>query len=65
VGTYGLESEPAPTLAAEGVTASDHSPFWNEGYAAIMASEDDEADFRSTPLRAGHGGAPGLVRRAA
>ena len=45
VDAYGLGAELMPTLTAEGVTASDHSPFWNEGYAAILASEDNQSDF--------------------
>ena len=47
VDTYGLASELMPILAAEGVTASDHSPFWNEGYPAILAIEDNAGDFNA------------------
>jgi hypothetical protein len=45
VTTYGLGSEISPSLAAEGVSASDHSAFWAEGYPAVLAIEDDQADF--------------------
>jgi hypothetical protein len=45
VGTYGLSAELVPVVDADGITASDHSSFWSEGYAAILAIEDDEGDF--------------------
>jgi hypothetical protein len=45
VDTYALRAELIPILTAEGVTASDHSPFWNEGYAALLAIEDNGSDF--------------------
>ncbi len=45
VNTYGLSSSLTPIIDADGITASDHSPFWNRGYSAILAIEDDEDDF--------------------
>jgi hypothetical protein len=45
VSTYALGTELLPILTAAGVTASDHSPFWNEGYPAILAIEDNRDDF--------------------
>jgi leucyl aminopeptidase len=45
VSTYGLGSELNPSIVAEGVSASDHSAFWAEGYSAILAIEDGGADF--------------------
>jgi hypothetical protein len=34
-----------PAIMADGLTASDHYYFWNAGYPAILAIEDDENDF--------------------
>lgn len=45
VAAYGLSSVLQPVIAADGETASDHSSFWNNGYAAILAIEDDYDDF--------------------
>jgi hypothetical protein len=42
---YGLSSSISPLIDADGITYSDHSSFWNRGYAAILAIEDDESDF--------------------
>ncbi len=56
VNTYGLETSLEPILDADGITASDHSPFWTQGYPALLAIEDDVDDFnpnwhRTTDLR--------------
>ena len=45
VNTYGLSTSLTPIIDPDGVTASDHSPFWSKGYSAILAIEDDEDDF--------------------
>jgi len=45
VNVYGLGSSLTPIIDADGITASDHSPFWNRGYSAILAIEDDLDDF--------------------
>jgi hypothetical protein len=41
VTAYSLSSGLAPDIVADGDPDSDHSSFWNVGYAAIMAIEDD------------------------
>ncbi len=38
INTYGLDLD--PQIKQDGITASDHSPFWNYGYSAILAIED-------------------------
>ncbi|MCC6129149.1 MAG: Zn-dependent exopeptidase M28 [Acidobacteria bacterium] len=45
VSQYGLSSVLQPSLAADGESASDHSSFWAKGYPAVLAIEDDYADF--------------------
>jgi hypothetical protein len=45
VNTYGLSTSLTPIIDPDGVTASDHSPFWSKGYSAILAIEDDQDDF--------------------
>jgi PKD repeat protein len=45
VNTYGLSSGLSPIIDSDGITASDHSPFWNKGFSAILAIEDDVNDF--------------------
>ena len=45
VSTCGLAGRLMPILTADGETASDHSSFWDRGYAAILAMEDDYSDF--------------------
>jgi len=45
VSAYGLTSSLTPIISADGESASDHSSFWGEGYAAILAIEDDYNDF--------------------
>lgn len=47
VEVYGLDSGFAPRLDADGLTFSDHSSFWNRGYPAILAIEDDANDFNA------------------
>lgn len=47
VEVYGLDSGFAPRLDADGLTFSDHSSFWNRGYPAILAIEDDANDFNT------------------
>jgi hypothetical protein len=45
VATYGLSSVLSPVITSDGEWASDHSSFWDKGYAAILAIEDDYDDF--------------------
>lgn len=45
VAAYGLSSGLTPIITEDGVTWSDHSTFWDNGYAAIVAIEDDYDDF--------------------
>lgn len=45
VSAYGLSGGLTPIIDPDGLTASDHSPFWNKGYSAILAIEDDTNDF--------------------
>ncbi|MCP4159741.1 MAG: M20/M25/M40 family metallo-hydrolase [Deltaproteobacteria bacterium] len=45
VNNYSMSSVLTPIIDSDGVTASDHSPFWNKGYSAILAIEDDVDDF--------------------
>lgn len=47
VQTYGLAASLTPIIDADGITASDHASFWNHGWAAILAIEDDEDDFNT------------------
>ena len=47
VNAYGLGSSLTPILDPDGITASDHSSFWNRGYSAILAIEDDLDDFNT------------------
>jgi len=47
VSAYGLSSALTPIIDPDGITASDHSPFWNKGYPAILAIEDDSSDFNA------------------
>ena len=42
---YGLKSNLTPVFTPDGETASDHDSFWNNGYPAILAIEDDYDDF--------------------
>ena len=45
VNTYGFSSVLTPNINADGDNASDHASFWNRGFPAIMAIEDDIDDF--------------------
>jgi hypothetical protein len=45
VNAYGLSNRLAPVIIANGFTPSDHSSFWNKGYAAILAIEEYGGDF--------------------
>ncbi|WP_295587327.1 M20/M25/M40 family metallo-hydrolase [uncultured Lamprocystis sp.] len=42
---YGLSSALVAVTTADGDDASDHSSFWDQGFAAILAIEDDRDDF--------------------
>lgn len=42
---YGLSASLTPIITPDGIVYSDHSPFWNQGYPAILAIEDDYDDF--------------------
>ncbi|MCP4550390.1 MAG: M28 family peptidase [bacterium] len=44
VDAYGLSSSLTPIIDTDGETRSDHASFWNRGYSAILAIEDDN-DF--------------------
>ena len=45
VTSYSLSSVLIPIITSDGENASDHSSFWDNGYAAILAIEDDKDDF--------------------
>jgi hypothetical protein len=45
VDAYGLSSSLTPIITSDGEVSSDHSRFWDQGYAAILAIEDDSNDF--------------------
>ena len=45
VQAYGLSGSLTPIIDADNESASDHSSFWDRGYPAILAIEDDDADF--------------------
>ena len=45
VSAYGLSSSLTPIITADGDEGSDQASFWYQGYAAIMAIEDDYDDF--------------------
>jgi hypothetical protein len=45
VNAYGLGGSLQPIITAEGEGESDHSSFWDQGFAAIMVIEDDWDDF--------------------
>ena len=45
VNAYGLSGNLVPIIDPDGLTFSDHSSFWNKGYPAILAIEDDVDDF--------------------
>jgi uncharacterized repeat protein (TIGR02543 family) len=43
--TYSLDDDLTPIIDSDGIIQSDHSPFWNNGYSAILGIEDDENDI--------------------
>jgi len=45
VNTYGMSSDLSPIIDPDGITASDHSSFWNKGISSICVSEDDKNDM--------------------
>ncbi len=45
VDTYSLDSVLNPIIDADGITASDHSPFWSNGYPAILGIEEHDGDM--------------------
>jgi len=45
VAGYGFSANLMPVLTADGETAADHASFWDHGFAAILAIEDDWNDF--------------------
>ncbi|MFP4343261.1 MAG: M28 family metallopeptidase [Anaerolineales bacterium] len=45
VASYGLSDDLEPVIDADAIWASDHAPFWGQGYPAILAIEDDAHDF--------------------
>ncbi|MGD2085351.1 MAG: PKD domain-containing protein [Candidatus Aminicenantes bacterium] len=45
VNTYSLSSNLTPILDPDGITQSDHSAFWNNGYPAILAIEEHDSDM--------------------
>ncbi len=45
VQSYGLSSALMPIVDADGESASDHASFWQRGYPAVLAIEDDDDDF--------------------
>lgn len=47
VATYGLSTELTPILDPDGVPYSDHDSYWDYGYPAILAIEDDVSDFNA------------------
>jgi PKD repeat protein len=47
VNTYSLSGNLTPIIDADGITQSDHSAFWNNGYSAILGIE--EHDYDMTP----------------
>jgi PKD repeat protein len=45
VNTYSLDNDLSPIIDPDGVTQSDHSPFWSRGYSALLGIEDDQNDI--------------------
>jgi PKD repeat protein len=45
VASYGLSDKITPLLISDGWAYSDHAAFWNKGYPAIVAMEDENNDF--------------------
>jgi len=46
VSTYGLSDQLTPLFTPDGSVAGDHASFWQHGYPAVMAIEDDN-DFNA------------------
>jgi hypothetical protein len=44
---YSLSASLTPIITADSENASDHASFWNKGYPAILAIEDDYNDFNT------------------
>lgn len=45
VNAYGLSSGLSPVVDPDGITQSDHYPFWSNGYYGILSIEDHENDM--------------------
>jgi hypothetical protein len=45
VNNYGMAGSLQPIITSDGDTGSDHSSFWDKGFAAIMVIEDDWNNF--------------------
>jgi hypothetical protein len=45
VNNYGIAGNLQPTITSDGETSSDHSSFWDKGFAAILVIEDDSNNF--------------------
>ncbi len=45
VSSYGFSGLLRPIVLADGLIYSDHSSFWTQGFAALLAIEDDNNDF--------------------
>jgi len=47
VNAYGMSGALTPIIDPDGISASDHYPFWQSGYPALLAIEDDVDDFNA------------------
>jgi PKD repeat protein len=45
INTYSLGSSLTPIIDADGITQSDHSSFWDNGYPAILGIEEHDSDM--------------------
>ena len=45
VNGYGIAGSLQPVITSDGESASDHSSFWDKGFAAILVIEDHQNDF--------------------
>jgi PKD repeat protein len=45
INTYSLSSSLTPIIDADGITQSDHSSFWDNGYSAILGIEEHDSDM--------------------
>lgn len=43
--SYGFTGLLRPIVVADGIPYSDHSSFWEQGFSALLAIEDDANDF--------------------